>query len=358
MVLISYFGKPVSVLIRTSCESCGPSPTSVRITRETPAPHDASTSNDGAIKEVESALLQPSTEPNTACNNPKTFASFFSSYLAIAEISAAKPAAEDARPAAVGKLFSLTMCNFISLNFGSDESAVSSSFLYCLRSFKHCCVLGVSNEWDSPLSQSESFSNDSEHEAVVRVLKSFWDNVTLMEEFVGRLRSLSLFPHKHVPNSHCSVSGTRNQLGSVREKVQRVDVLLVSLQVFHNGSGSKIPDSDDLILSTSGKELAVWREAHRSNIQIPSVGVVRSVRAGRRLVAQSGNQVSSFNTENLGKLVAAGGQELTVCREPNTANHRSVIERVDKGCVDFLWHIWIVNKVVLAELFFVWQRGI
>ena len=56
--------------------------------------------------------------------------------FAIAETNAAKPAADDAKPAAVGKLFSETMCNFICDNLGvsGDCSIEARNFL---KSAKH-----------------------------------------------------------------------------------------------------------------------------------------------------------------------------------------------------------------------------
>lgn len=106
--------------------------------------------------------------------------------------NAANPAAEEAKPAAVGKLFSETMCNFICDNFG--ESGVSIDARKFLKSAKHAWVRGVSSDSNFPLSHNWSFSNDGEAEAVVNVRKSSWDKVTEIDELVGKFNDLSRFP--------------------------------------------------------------------------------------------------------------------------------------------------------------------
>lgn len=59
----------------------------------------------------------------------------------MARTKAAKPAAELARPAAVGKLFADTSFSGMSDSFGRDESFASTSFRNLLRSCKHAWVL-------------------------------------------------------------------------------------------------------------------------------------------------------------------------------------------------------------------------
>jgi hypothetical protein len=113
---------------------------------------------------------------------------------AIAATSAANPAAELARPAAVGKLFSEKMCRFSEEIFGSEESEVSKAARRALSSRKQACVRAPDTSWDEPFRRSESSAKDAEQEAVVRVRRSSWERVTDMEELVGRLSLVSLFP--------------------------------------------------------------------------------------------------------------------------------------------------------------------
>ena len=114
--------------------------------------------------------------------------------LAMATTNAANPAAEDANPAAVGKLFSDTMCNFHLESWGKLGSVPSISARNFLKSAKHAFVLSDVKLSGFPLSQRISSLYSSDVATEVRVRKSSWDNVTEMDELVGKLRDLSRFP--------------------------------------------------------------------------------------------------------------------------------------------------------------------
>ena len=62
---------------------------------------------------------------------------------AIARTNAAKPAADDARPAAVGKLFTLARRKQYFESFGSDESAFSNSERRERSDFRQAVERGV-----------------------------------------------------------------------------------------------------------------------------------------------------------------------------------------------------------------------
>lgn len=114
----------------------------------------------------------------------------------MARTRAAKPAAEDARPAAVGKLFAETSRSVILDSFGAEEFFDSMSSRSWRRFVRHACVrfeawMSSSSPLRRRLSRPEY---DSEHDAVVRVRRDFCDNVTDKEEFVGRFRATSRLP--------------------------------------------------------------------------------------------------------------------------------------------------------------------
>jgi hypothetical protein len=108
---------------------------------------------------------------------------------------AAKPAAEDARPAAVGKLFSETRRRGMAASLGSEESASSRRVRRARSSRKHAWVRAPVMSEGSLLRVKESPSGkDAEQAAVVRVRRSDCERVTEREELVGRLSLASRLP--------------------------------------------------------------------------------------------------------------------------------------------------------------------
>jgi hypothetical protein len=85
----------------------------------------------------------------------------------MARTRAAKPAALEARPAAVGKLFSETTLSFRSASLGWESSAASTSFRSWRSSRKQACVRAPEMSWSLPFSVSESWVKSGEQEAVV-----------------------------------------------------------------------------------------------------------------------------------------------------------------------------------------------
>lgn len=119
-----------------------------------------------------------------------------SSYkLAIARTRAAKPAAEDARPAAVGKLFSETIFRGKEESFGREGSEASRTERRERNSRKQAWVRAPVTSWGEEFRRRESEEGkDAEQAAVVWVRRSAWERVTEIEELVGRLRAGSRFP--------------------------------------------------------------------------------------------------------------------------------------------------------------------
>ena len=114
--------------------------------------------------------------------------------FAIALTNAAKPAAELARPAAVGKLFSLTIFRCIELSLATC-GAPASSFCRCCRSSRRQAWVRLPlMSWGWPLRVSVSESKDGAQEAVVCVRRSSCERVTERELLVGRLRVGSRLP--------------------------------------------------------------------------------------------------------------------------------------------------------------------
>lgn len=108
----------------------------------------------------------------------------------MARTSAANPAALEASPAAVGKLFWLTSLREKRLSFGRLALACSSSVRRVRREERQAWVRGVVRGEGWLLRRRESWpgGKKEEQEAVVWVRRSDWERVTEREELVGRLR--------------------------------------------------------------------------------------------------------------------------------------------------------------------------
>lgn len=126
---------------------------------------------------------------------------------------AAKPAAEDASPAAVGKLFTDDICTAnvesyedfsmsiirqstpVQRTLGIDGFLSSTCRLRLFISRIHVANLPPSLISSStPFNHSLSFSKDGSARDVVVDRKWSWSSVTESEEFVGRISFVSLFP--------------------------------------------------------------------------------------------------------------------------------------------------------------------
>lgn len=108
---------------------------------------------------------------------------------------AANPAAEEARPAAVGKLFSETSFSGMADSLGRDPLEASRAARRVRSSRKQACVRAPEISESSPLSiRLSPLAKEAEQEAVVRVRRSAWDRVTERELLVGRLSFASRFP--------------------------------------------------------------------------------------------------------------------------------------------------------------------
>lgn len=118
-----------------------------------------------------------------------------SNKLAIARTSAAKPAADDARPAAVGKLFSETMRRGRVESFGREGLDASRAERSERSSRKHACVRAPETSWGEELRRRVSSGPKVEEQAaVVCVRRSAWERVTEADELVGRFSFGSRLP--------------------------------------------------------------------------------------------------------------------------------------------------------------------
>lgn len=113
----------------------------------------------------------------------------------MARTMAAKPAAEDARPAAVGKLFSDANFRGRFEVFGNEGSDASRAALLARSSRKHACVRAPDTSAACPFRVRLSPSaKEAEHDAVVRVRREACDSVTDRLELVGVLSFAFAFP--------------------------------------------------------------------------------------------------------------------------------------------------------------------
>ena len=113
----------------------------------------------------------------------------------MARTRAPKPAAEEARPAAVGKLLALTILRGKAESLGSEESLDSRSDRSWRSADRHAWVRGLVTSSAEPLRIRVSDPEYlSDAEAVVSVRSDFWDSVTLSEELVGKLSFVSRLP--------------------------------------------------------------------------------------------------------------------------------------------------------------------
>ena len=127
----------------------------------------------------------------------------------MARTRAANPAAEEASPAAVGKLFSDTTCTLYSLSFGSEGLASSRAFRSCLSSRKQAVCRAPETSWASPLRKRRFSVKDALQAAEVCVRRSDWERVTEMEELVGRFSFVSRLPQYLICRSELDRRGGR-----------------------------------------------------------------------------------------------------------------------------------------------------
>ncbi len=112
----------------------------------------------------------------------------------MARTRAAKPAAELARPAAVGKLFSETMRRGREDKTGREEDD-SREERRERSSRKQAWVRAPETSWGCPFSSKVSSGpKEEEQAAVVCVRRSDWERVTETEELVGRFSFGSRLP--------------------------------------------------------------------------------------------------------------------------------------------------------------------
>lgn len=112
----------------------------------------------------------------------------------MARTRAAKPAALEARPAAVGKLFLETIRRGREDNLGREGLEASREERRARSSRKQACVRAPDTLSEMVFRRRVSSAKEAEQAAVVCVRRSFWDRVTEIEELVGRLSLGSRLP--------------------------------------------------------------------------------------------------------------------------------------------------------------------
>jgi hypothetical protein len=164
--------------------------------------------------------------------------------LAIARTSAAKPAALEARPAAVGKLFSETILRGREASAGREESFDSRAERRARSSRKQACVRAPDTSWGEEFRRRvSSFGKVEEQAAVVWVRRSAWERVTEMEELVGRFSFGSRFP-QYLFSLERRRGGVEGYLLDDGDVYWRRSARLIDLRVCH---------FEDILLSRSEK---------------------------------------------------------------------------------------------------------
>jgi hypothetical protein len=144
----------------------------------------------------------------------------------MARTKAAKPAADEARPAAVGKLLRETILRGSDDSFGRDESASSTWRRRVRSSARQACVRAPEMSWSEPLRVRESLGYWLLHEAVVWVRRSSCDSVTERELFVGRLSLAS-----RLPQYLCCSSASRSLLFEMLSRAHLMTAMLTGAKV-------------------------------------------------------------------------------------------------------------------------------
>ncbi len=152
-----------------------------------------------------------------------------------------------------------------------------------------------------------------------------------------------------IPETDSAITRSRSDGSSISGEVEGVDILLVAWEGTLDSVGGNIPNTDQLVLSTSSEVLSVWTEAHTSNVQIAT--------SINRIILQDAKLLSSRDVEDLCTSVTTSRDIPSVSTEANTADDTLVLKRVQQVDIKNPWHSWVVNgePVALDLLLAVWK---
>lgn len=146
-----------------------------------------------------------------------------------------------------------------------------------------------------------------------------------------------------IPKPDCPVATARGNGAAITGEIERVNILIVTLEGVANLSLLNVPNlnqvstgllrlnpwrqklnthPNQLVLGASGKVLAIRTEAHTPNVEIPV-----KINA---LILKHANLFARGNVVDLRRPITTSRNILAVMAEPHTADHTFVLERVDQ----------------------------
>jgi hypothetical protein len=147
--------------------------------------------------------------------------------------------------------------------------------------------------------------------------------------------SQNILPSFNIPKSNCAVTTARSNCATVAGEIQRVDILLVASECISDGPGGNVPDSDQLVLGTSGKVSSIWTEANASDIKISN--------SIYWLILENANLLTGNYIKNLSWSIATSSNILSIVAESDTANNTFVLKSVNKINIKHTRNFWVEN---------------
>jgi hypothetical protein len=114
-------------------------------------------------------------------------------------------------------------------------------------------------------------------------------------------------------------------------------------EVMHNGTGTDIPDSDDIVLGTGGQIFSIRAETNASNVQIAVFALA--------VVLKSCGTLSSVDIEDLRDLIAAGCNKSTIMTEPDRAYDVTVLNSLQQLDIEEPLDLRIEDGIPVVSLF-------
>src|ERR1700760_967048 len=147
------------------------------------------------------------------------------------------------------------------------------------------------------------------------------------------------------------ITTSRSNQTSITSIIERIDILLVTSELIDNSAGSNVPDSDDLVFSTSGQVFAIRAKADATNVKITVI------LAGS--VLKSYNSLTSYNIVNLCKTIATCCDITTIKTEADATDYTAMGKGVYKLNLEIATNLRIVNdEPVISFLLVLWWKSL
>jgi hypothetical protein len=154
-----------------------------------------------------------------------------------------------------------------------------------------------------------------------------------------------------IPQTDGAVTTARSDRTTITSEIQTIDVLLVTREGVADRPVGDIPDSDELVLGTSGQVLAVGAEAHAANVEVTADVHV--------LILQHADLVAGLDVVDLGRSVAARGHVFAVVAEADAADDALVNQRVDELNIQHARNVLVEDgEPVVARLLGVGRKAV